>query len=63
MFEMRDSNDRREQLVNRLEVYTDSDWASDQVTTEKHEWCSDHGGRYEIACSQSESGFSGIDQL
>ena len=30
--EMRDSNDRREQLVKRLQVYTDSDWASDQVT-------------------------------
>ena len=32
VFEMRDSNDRRKQLVKRLEVYTDSDWASDQVT-------------------------------
>ena len=32
VFEMRDSNDRREQLVRRFEVYTDSDWASDQVT-------------------------------
>ena len=32
VFEMRDSDDRREQLVKRLEVYTDSDWASDQVT-------------------------------
>ena len=32
MFEMRDSNERREQLVKRLEVHTDSDWASDQVT-------------------------------
>ena len=30
--EMRDSDDRREQLVKRLDVYTDSDWASDQVT-------------------------------
>ena len=30
--EMRDSNDGREQLVKRLEVYTDSDSASDQVT-------------------------------
>ena len=27
-----DNNDRREQLVKRLEVYTDSVWASDQVT-------------------------------
>ena len=32
VFEMRDSNDRREQLVKRLEVHTDSDWASDQLT-------------------------------
>ena len=32
VFEMRDSNDRREQLVKRLEVYTDSDWASDQTS-------------------------------
>ena len=32
VFEMSDSNDRREQLVKRLEVYTDSDWASDQTT-------------------------------
>ena len=32
VFEMRDSNDRREQLVKRLVVYTDSDWASDQTT-------------------------------
>ena len=32
VFEMRDSNDRREQLIKRLEVYTDSDWASDQTT-------------------------------
>ena len=32
VFEMRDNSDRREQLVKRLEVYTDSDWASDQGT-------------------------------
>ena len=32
MFEKRDSNDRREQLVKRLDVYTDSDWASDQTS-------------------------------
>ena len=32
VFEMCDSNDRREQLIKRLEVYADSDWASDQVT-------------------------------
>ena len=32
VFKVRDNNDRREQLVKRLEVYPDSDWASDQVT-------------------------------
>ena len=33
VFEMRDSNDRREQLVKRLEFYTRSDWASDQTSS------------------------------
>ena len=37
VFEMRDSNHKREQLVKRLEVYTDSDWASDQSYAEEHE--------------------------
>ena len=32
VFEMHDSNDRRELFNKRLEVYTDSDWASDQTT-------------------------------
>ena len=32
VFEMRDNSDRRGQTVKRLEVYTDSVWASDQVT-------------------------------
>ena len=32
VFEVCDSNDRREQLVKRWEVYTDSDWASEQTT-------------------------------
>ena len=32
VFDVRDNDDRREQLVKKLEVYTDSDWASDQVT-------------------------------
>ena len=32
VFEVRDNNDRREQLVKRLEVYTDSDWASEQTS-------------------------------
>ena len=29
VFEMRDNSDRRGRTVKRLEVYTDSDWASD----------------------------------
>ena len=29
----------------------------------KHEWCGDHGRKNEIACSQSWSGFSGVEQL
>ena len=29
---MRDNSDKRGRTVKRLEVYTDSDWASDQVT-------------------------------
>ena len=32
VFEVRDNNDKREQLVKKLEVFTDSDWASDQMT-------------------------------
>ena len=31
VFWVRDNNDRREQSVKRLEVYTDSDWASEQT--------------------------------
>ena len=57
VFDMRDSNDRREQLIKRLE---DSEWTGD---TEKHEWCGEHRRRHEIACSQSVSGFSVIEQL
>ena len=32
VFEVRDNNDKREQLVKKLEVFTDSDWVSDQMT-------------------------------
>ena len=31
VFEVRENNDRREQLVKKLEVYTDSDWAKEQT--------------------------------
>ena len=32
VFEVRENNDKKGQLVQKLEVYTDSDWASDQTT-------------------------------
>ena len=32
VFEVRDNNDKREQLVRKLEVFTYSDWESDQMT-------------------------------
>ena len=32
VFEVRDNQDKREQLVKRLEVFTDPDWASDHTT-------------------------------
>ena len=35
MFEVRDNNDKREQLVKKLDVFTDSDWASDQMTRKR----------------------------
>ena len=31
VFVLRDNNDRREHLVKSLEVYTDSDWASERT--------------------------------
>ena len=54
-FEMRGSNDRRDQLVKRLEIYTDSDWASDQTSRK-----STSGA---VIMTQSRSGFIGIEQL
>ena len=33
VFEVRDNNDKREELVKKLEVFTDSDWTSDQMTS------------------------------
>ena len=35
VFEVRHNNDKREQLVKELEVFTDSDWASDQTTRKR----------------------------
>ena len=32
VFEVQDNIDKREQLIKKLEVFTDSDWASDQTT-------------------------------
>ena len=32
VFEVRDNNDKREQLIQKLEVFTDSNWASDEPT-------------------------------
>ena len=32
VFEVRDNNDKRVTTVKKLEVFTDSDWACDQVT-------------------------------
>ena len=60
VFEMRDSNDRREQLVKRLEFYTDSDWASDQTTRKSTSGAVIMAEGMRL---QSGSGFSGIEQL
>ena len=38
VFEMRYSNVKREQLVKRLEVYTNSNWASDQSYAVRSSW-------------------------
>ena len=62
VFEMRDSNDRREQLVKRLEVYTDSDWASDQVIRKSTSGAVIMAEGMRLH-AQSGSGFSGIEQL
>ena len=61
VFEMRDSNDRRGQTVKRLEVYTDSDWASGQVTRKSTSGAviMEEGMRLHA----HRSGFSGIEQL
>ena len=63
VFEVRDNNDRREQLVKKLEVYPDSDWASEQTTRTSTSSAVIVAERHEIACSQSWSGFSGVEQL
>ena len=47
VFEVRDNNDKREQLVRKLEVFTDSDWASDQMTRRRSTSGGDHGRGHE----------------
>ena len=61
VFEMRDSDDWREQLVKRLEDYTDSDWASDQTSRKSTSGAVMAQGMRLHA--QSWSGFSGVEQL
>ena len=65
VFEMRDSNDRREQLVKRLEVYTDSDWASEStsrkttsvavIMAEGMKWHAHRRGQASVALSSCEA--------
>ena len=62
LFEVRD-HDKRVTTIKNRQVFTDSDWACDQVTRKKHEWCSDHGRGHAVTCSQSWSGGSGVEQL
>ena len=62
VFEMRDSNDRREQLVKRLKVYTDSDWASDHSSSESTSGAMIMAEGMRLH-AQSWSGFSGVEQL
>ena len=54
---------RREQLVKRMEVNTDSDWASDQTSRKSTSGAVIMAERHEIACSQSWSSSSGVEQL
>ena len=62
VFEMRDRNDRREQLVKRLEVFADSDWVSDQVTRRSTSGAVIMAEGMRLH-AHSRSGFSGIEQL
>ena len=58
VFEMRDSNDKREQLVKRLEVYTDSEWASEQTKRKSAEGMRLHAqcrGQTSVALSSCEA--------
>ena len=62
VFEMRDSNDRKEQLVKRLEVYTDSDWASEQTKRKSTSSVVVMAEGMRLH-AQSWSGCSGVEQL
>ena len=61
--EVRDNNDRREQLVKRLQVYTDSDWASDQTSRTSTSGAMIMAEGMRLRAHRSWSGFSGVEQL
>ena len=57
MFEVRDNDDRREQPVKRLEVYTDSESAREQTKRKST------SGAVIMAEGSRGSGFSGVEQF
>ena len=63
VFEMRDSNDRTEQLIKRLEVYTDSDWTSDQVTRKSTSGAVIMAEGMRLHAHSRGQAFSGIEQF
>ena len=63
VFEMRDNSDRRGRMVKRLEVYTDSDWASDQVTRKSTSGAVIMAEGMRLHAHSRVTGFSGIEQL
>ena len=63
MFEVRDNSDRREQLVKRLEVYADSDWASDQTSRKSTSGAVIMAEGMRLHAHSRGQGFSGVGQL